>query len=139
VAQEDSDRAVCTLIIDTDILIWYLRRNGPAADFVDGVPIAERNLSAISYLELLYGCRKLEELNQVRRVVADLFAEIVPLTEVITGSARQLMERFILSRHPDVSDVLIAATALNRGEVLATGNHKHFHFVPGLEIKVFTV
>jgi predicted nucleic acid-binding protein len=78
-----------------------------------------------------------EELNQVRKVAADLFAEIVPLTEAITESARQLMERFILSRRPDVGDVLIAATALNRDEVLATGNLKQFHFVPGLEIKVF--
>jgi predicted nucleic acid-binding protein len=125
------------VIFDTDILIWYLRRKSAAADFVDGIPFAERNLSAISYLELLYGCRKAEELVQVRKVAGDLFADIVPLTETITESARRLMERFILSRHPDVGDVLIAATALSRGEVLATSNRKHFDFVPGLEIKVF--
>ncbi len=125
------------MIFDTDILIWYLRRKSAAADFVDGIPFAERNLSAISYLELLYGCRKPEELNQVRKVAADLFAEIVPLTETITESARQLVERFILSRHPDVDGILIAATAHNRGEVLATGNRKHFDFVPRLQIKVF--
>jgi len=47
------------------------------------------------------------------------------------------MDRYILSGHPDVGDVLIAATALNRDEALATGSSKHFHFVPGLEIKVF--
>jgi predicted nucleic acid-binding protein len=89
-------------------------------------------------LELLYGCRKTQELKQVRKVAAELFAEIVPLTEAITESACHLMDHYILSGHPDVGDVLIAATALNRDEVLATGSRKHFHFVPGLEIKVFS-
>ncbi len=99
--------------------------------------MAERNLSAISYLELLYGCRNPGDLSHVRQMVADLFAEVLPLTEGITETARQLMERFVLSRRPEPDDLLIAATALNRGEVVATGNLKHFDFVPGLEVKPF--
>ncbi len=73
----------------------------------------------------------------MRQLVADLFAEVVPLTEGITEAARQLMERFVLSRRPESDDVLIAATALSRGEPVATGNLKHFDFIPGLVIKPF--
>lgn len=125
------------MIFDTDILIWFLRKHPAAADFVDTVPLSERNLSAVSYLELLHGCRNTGELREAGQMVADLFAEVLPLTERVTETARQLMERFVLSRRPGTTDVLIAATALSRGEGVATGNQKHFSFVPGLEIKVF--
>jgi predicted nucleic acid-binding protein len=36
-----------------------------------------------------------------------------------------------------VADVLIAATALDCGEVVATANVKHFDFIPGLVVKPF--
>lgn len=49
-------------------------------EFVDRVPPGERNLSVASYLELLYGCHDGEELKQVRQLVLDLFAEVIPLT-----------------------------------------------------------
>ncbi len=47
------------------------------------------------------------------------------------------MESFVLSRRPQVSDVLIAATALQHDEVLATANLNHFDFVPGLKLGPF--
>src|SRR5690242_17825448 len=98
-----------------------------AAEFIDSVPLGERNLSAISYLELLYGCRNREDLTEVRRAIAELMAEVLPLTESLTKTAQELMERFVLSRRPDAEDaedVLIAATALSRHEGVATGNLK---------------
>ena len=125
------------MILDTDILVWVLRRHPGAIQFVEGVRLAERTVSAVSYLELLYGCRDQGQLDQLRRHISTRFAEVVPLSEDITVSAQRLIERFVLSRRPDVADVLIAATALSRGETLATGNPKHFDFVPGLEIRVF--
>ena len=125
------------MIFDTDIVIWLLRNHPGATDFVDRVPFAERNLPAISYLEALYGCRNSAELNNLRKLVADLFAQVLPLTERITETAQELMERFVLSRRPDAEDVLIAATALSRHEEVATGNLKHFNFIPGLIVKPF--
>jgi predicted nucleic acid-binding protein len=125
------------LIFDTDILIWFLRKDAAAAEFIAQVPLAERNISSLTYLELLYGCKSRKDLIHVRQLVADAFAEVVPLTETITLSAQQLMERFVLWRRPDAADVLIAATALNRREALATANRKHFDFVPGLDVSIF--
>jgi len=85
------------LIFDTDILIWFLRRHPRAAEFIDSVPVGERNLSAISYLELLYGCRSREDLTEARRAIDELMAEVLPLTEGLTKTAQELMERFVLS------------------------------------------
>lgn len=125
------------MIFDTDILAWVLRRHLGAVQFMERVPLADRKLSAISHLELLYGCRDQEELNRLNKHVANKFGEMLTISEAITESAGRLMERFALSHRPDVSDVIIAATAINHGETVATGNVKHFNFIPGLTIKRF--
>jgi hypothetical protein len=125
------------MIFDSDILIWMHRGHLGAAQFVNRVPIEERNLSAMSYLELLYGARDSSDLRAVRTMVADLFAEVVPISESVSRPAVDLMESYVLAHRLDVSDAVIAATALDRHETLATGNGKHFRFIPGLDLKIF--
>jgi hypothetical protein len=125
------------LIFDTDIVVWMTRNHPGALQFARGVRPSERNISVISYLELLYGSRNQEELMWLQQLVAGWFTEILPVTAAITGSARKLMEDFVLSQRPDVSDVLVAATALDRREPLATCNAKHYRFVPGLQLRIF--
>jgi predicted nucleic acid-binding protein len=125
------------LIFDTDILIWMHRGHPGAAQFVNGVPVKERNLSAVSYLELLYGVRDSRDLRAVRAMVTHLFADVVPITESISGPAVHLMESYVLAHRLDVSDAMIVATALHRHETLATANGKHFRFIPGLDLKIF--
>jgi predicted nucleic acid-binding protein len=124
-------------MFDTDILIWVLRGHPGAIHLVERAPFTERKISAISYLELIYGCRDQVQLRRLNQHITSQFAQVLPLSEAITDSAKEFMERFAISRHPGVNDVLIAATALNRGEVLATANRRHFDFIPGLEIKSF--
>lgn len=125
------------MIFDTDILIWYLRRHHKAAALIESVPVAERHISLISYLEAVYGCRNGDELREFRLVSQEAFAEVLALGEEVSELAARLMERYVLTRRPQAEDMLIAATALSRGEGLATGNAKHFDFVPGLTLKLF--
>ncbi len=125
------------MIFDTDILVWYLRKEPRAAAFVGNYPVSQRNISVISYLEVLYGCRSGEELREFRVVAHEGFGEVVLLDKEMSELAGRLMERFVLSRRPQGEDMLIAATALCRGEPLSTANRKHFDFVPGLEILVY--
>ncbi|MGH9395716.1 MAG: type II toxin-antitoxin system VapC family toxin [Terriglobia bacterium] len=136
-AQENTRSPVQALILDSDILIWFLRKNPTAIAFIDGIPLAERNISTASYLEVLYGCRDKNDLSGWRHFVSRSLAEVVPLTETISRLAEQLMERYVLARRLGLGDALIAATALARGESLATGNLKHFMFIPGLAVKPF--
>jgi predicted nucleic acid-binding protein len=125
------------LIFDTDILVSYTKKRAEAAKFLRVVPLVERKISAISWLELIYGCRNVQELRDAEEFLVEAFAEVVPLTPQICDTARALMNRFVLSRRPSANDTLIAATALAAGEVLATGNVKHFDFVPGLTLRPF--
>jgi predicted nucleic acid-binding protein len=125
------------LIFDTDILVWLHRGHPGAARFVNRVPLPERNLSAISYLELLYGSRDTQDLAKVQGMVEDLFAEVVPISEGISTSASRIMRSYVLAHRPDVSDAVIGATALTRQEALATANLKHFRFIPGIHLRAF--
>ena len=125
------------MIFDTDILVWYLRKHRRAAAFVENFPLSERHIPVISYLELLNGCRNNGELREFRLIAHEAFDEVVLLDEDVSDIAVRLMERFVLSRRPQVTDVLIAATALSRGEPLATANRKHFESFAGLQLKIF--
>lgn len=125
------------MIFDTDILVSVQRGHAGAAQFVNFVPAVQRNLSVISYLELLYGSRDRNDLKKAQSMVADLFAVVVSINEGISAKAVRIMESFVLAHGIHASDALIAATALERHEPLATGNHKHFRFIPGLELTIF--
>jgi hypothetical protein len=125
------------LIFDTDILVWVHRGHPEAARFINRVPVEERNLSVISFLELLYGSRDATDLRNVQKLVEELFAEVVPMTESISASALRIMKSSVLAHRLDVSDAVIAATALSRQEPVATGNQKHFKFIPGLSVRLF--
>ena len=126
------------MILDTNIIIWVLRGHPRAIAFVDRLPLAERNLSAVSHLELLRGCRDRADIQRTLKLLEDELAEIVLLDEKMTKLAIGLMEMYALSRRPGVPDLLIAATAIVRGEMLATGNIKDFDYIPGLRLKPFS-
>lgn len=135
--QKDTRSSIHALIFDTDILVWYLRKDRRAAALVESSPVAERHISLISYLEILRGCRSLKEAQEIRLVVLEAFDEVVPLDEDSSEIAVRLMERTFRPSRPEVLDTLIAATALSRGEALATANRKHFEFYTGIQLKVF--
>ena len=105
--------------------------------FVDHLPLAERNLSSVSHLELLRGCRDKLDMQRTLKLLEDELAEIVPLDAKITKLAIGLMEIYALSRRPGIPDLLIAATGMAGGELLATGNIKDFDYIPGLRLKPF--
>jgi predicted nucleic acid-binding protein len=126
-----------TLIFDSDVVIWMLRKKAQALRFARSLEPGECNISVVSYLEILRGCRDGEEVKALSEFIGEWFSDIVPVRPEICISAVSLMRKFALSHRPGVDDTLIAATALNRGEPLATGNIKHFKFIPGLVLRKF--
>ncbi len=127
------------MIFDSDVIIWMLRGHPKAVRFARETDPAERNISVISYLEVLRGCRDRREANDFKEFVEEWFTEVVPLKPEIGDSALLLMAQFALSRRPGVDDLLIATTALSRKETVATGNVKHYNFIPGLIVHRFVV
>lgn len=126
------------MIFDTDVAIWLLRGEPSALSFARATPPDRRLISVVSELELLEGCRNRREQHAVEELLNGWFGEIVPVDAGVSRMAVRLMQQFGLSHRPGMADVLIAATALETGEPLATSNRKHFRFIPVLEIQPFS-
>jgi predicted nucleic acid-binding protein len=52
-------------LVDTDVLIWYLRGNQNAYDLIHS--IGEFTISAVTYMELVQGMRNKEELRNLKK------------------------------------------------------------------------
>lgn len=123
------------MLVDTDVLVWHLRGYRQAAQRLDRLPAF--NLSAMSYLELIQGMRDKTELSALRKMLALREASVLPFTPAITQRATEIMEALALSHGLQAPDALIAATALEHGLSILTGNSKHFQAVSGLTVERF--
>ncbi|MBZ0142393.1 MAG: type II toxin-antitoxin system VapC family toxin [Rhodocyclaceae bacterium] len=123
------------MLVDTDVLIWYLRGYPNAAKYLDSLSAVR--LSAVTYMELVQGCRNKDELSRLKKDLAARQAAILPITEAISNRAAVLVETHFLGGGLLMADALIAATALEHGLSLASANNKHFGIVAGLKLETF--
>ncbi len=123
------------MIFDTDVLIWVSRRNTKAIRTVDSSESPE--LSVATYMELVEGARDKAELRATREMAVRYGFAFLPLTEEIGHRAVTYLEMYRLKSGLDLVDALVAATAVENGATLCTGNVKHFRAIAGLEIKAF--
>lgn len=122
------------MIFDTDILIWYLRHNANAINFI--ASMREREISQATWLELVKGVRNKKELREMKSVLVDFNFKTIHITERISQKAGALMEEHALKDGLSSLDSLIAATSLVNNIPLVTANYKHFKSL-GLDLRVF--
>ena len=123
------------LLVDTDVLIWLLRGKGSARAAVEACSSVE--ISAVAYMELLQGVRSNAELRLLRRTVRRSGWRILPLTEAIGHRATLYIERFGLSHGLRLADALIAATAVEAGAALLTGNARHYRCISEVSVTAY--
>lgn len=123
------------MIFDTDVLIWASRGNARAALAIDSSP--DREVSIVSWMELMQGARSKLEARQIRQSLNRLQFRVLPLSEAIGSLAAALLEQYALTHGIQVADALIAATAIDSGRPLCTGNAKHFRPIRGLSATTF--
>ncbi|NCP04097.1 MAG: type II toxin-antitoxin system VapC family toxin [Deltaproteobacteria bacterium] len=123
------------MLIDTDVLIWYLRGNLRAAEVIENS--SSFSMSAVSYMELVQGMRNKAELNLLRRTLREWNTEIISLNAEITAKAIVYVEQHFLSHAVQVADALIAASAIHLGQPLLTANDKHYRVIKELQCHVF--
>ncbi|MBO7655707.1 MAG: type II toxin-antitoxin system VapC family toxin [Kiritimatiellae bacterium] len=119
------------MIFDTDVMIWAFRGDTKALDAIDAAP--RRSVSAITYMELLQGARNKSEIRSIKRFLSTLGFVTHPVTANISARAIAIMELTALKNDLGVADALIAATSLETGDALLSGNVKHFKAVPLLD------
>ena len=118
-------------LIDTNVLIDLTRQHLQALAFIAPLmTVHPPDISAVSVIELMRGCRNKQELANLRPFLASF--EVHHLTPTVSAAAVGLIESFALSHGLDMADALIAATALELGLPLYTLNLRHFQMIPGL-------
>jgi len=123
------------MLIDTDVLIWYLRGNLKAAEvFNTNKKFA---ISVITYMELVQGMRNKRELTALRKALKAWDTKIIYITEEISSKAMFYVEQHYLSHAIQLADALIGATAISCGLPLLTGNDKHYRIVKEIELIKF--
>jgi tRNA(fMet)-specific endonuclease VapC len=93
--------------------------------------------STITRYEILRGYKQQRASAQLARFATFCqHSVILPLTDAVIDIASDLWAYARLNGHPhDDADLLIAATALDQQRVLATGNLRHFTWVPNLPVE----
>jgi predicted nucleic acid-binding protein len=123
------------MLIDTDVLIWYLRGNINAQNIVhENIPF---KISVVNYMELVQGMESKRELKLVQKYLRKWSVEIMQINDTISTRAMFLVEDYFLSHSLELFDAIIAATSLERREELLTANDKHYKFIPNIQIKKF--
>jgi predicted nucleic acid-binding protein len=123
------------MMFDTDVMIWFLRRRPAAVLLIDREPL--RRISIVCLMELLRGARSKREAAEIRRFLRENGFDLVPVDDSISYSALAYIEEHAQSDGLQIADALIAATAMQAGDVLATANVRHFRRLRGLELKHF--
>ena len=123
------------MIIDTDVLIWYLRGNENARTVIDNT--SRFSISVITYMELVQGMRNKKELNSLRKALHVWGADILYVSEDISAKAMFYVEQHFLSHSLQIADALIGATAVTCGMPIITGNAKHYKVMKDVQISKF--
>jgi len=121
------------ILVDTDILIDAGRGDVAAIDFLEKTEKeAVLSISVITVMELFVGCKNKREQKTVERFTKRF--ERLPLTEIISLTALQLLKRYRLSHGLLIADALIAATAKVHYIPLVSKNQKDYRYIEDLKL-----
>lgn len=123
------------MVIDTDVLIWYMKGNKNAYKIIEDSK--GLFLSVVTYMELVQGMRNKNELNNLRRALYAWDSQILYISEEISVKAMFFVEQHYLSHSIQLADALVGATAIAHGLPILTGNDKHYKILKDLQIKKF--
>jgi predicted nucleic acid-binding protein len=118
------------LLIDTDVLIEYLRGRDRAVEYLEGLH-ADLYVSVVSVAELFAGVRGEEEEASLKQFL--LTFTVLPVTQKVAQLGGLYRREYRTSHGTGIADALIAATAEDSGAGLVSFNRRHF---PMVEITV---
>lgn len=117
------------LLIDTDVLIDFLRGLEQAKDFIASLP-EQAYVSAITVAELHVGVRNGKERAVLTEFLDTL--DTIALDAETAANGGLLRRDYGKSHGVGLNDALIAATAINKRLQLVTLNEKHCPMVKNL-------
>jgi tRNA(fMet)-specific endonuclease VapC len=128
------------VILDTSLLIGAERGTVRIEDLLTSLGDEPVAISAITASELLHGCLRAGSAGvRVRRLAfVEALLDVIPVAGFGLGEARRHAELWaeLLGEGAPIGphDMLIGATALARGDTLATLNVREFQRIAGLRL-----
>src|SRR3989338_7103862 len=125
-------------LLDTDILVSFLRRDQEAITAIDALKVQGINTSSITLHELFDGAFRAGNKDKALSGVIALANSINILyfdTECSKFSGKIKASSILSGNYPGEIDILIAAVALRNNLKLVTRNKKNFEKIHGLVIK----
>jgi hypothetical protein len=111
------------VLLDTDVVIDYLRNRPAAITFVESLP-SKPLLSVITVAELYRGVRDGKERTELDHLIANSRVLLLDLPAAVAGALHQ--RQFGKSHGVGFADAMISAIALQHNLTLITLNKKHF-------------
>jgi predicted nucleic acid-binding protein len=126
-------------LLDTDILNEVLKQKNAQVLLHASMYFQQHGqfaISALSRYEILRGLKEKNATTQLSRFATFCQHSILlPITDTVLDRTADLWVTARQGGYPrSDADLIIAATALEHGCVLVTGNTSHFAWVPGLTI-----
>ena len=121
-------------IIDTNIIIDFLRGIDEAAEYLDSISEERRAISPITLLELGQGIRTKPEKERIIRFLKAYRIKVLAMTNSTYILSDNLFDQYE-KRGLDLVDSMIASSCIENKSRLVTRNIRHFEFINGLFVE----
>ncbi|MBS1869204.1 MAG: type II toxin-antitoxin system VapC family toxin [Actinobacteria bacterium] len=119
-------------VVDTDVLIDYLRGSGPGAELLAHLGRGGYRVTAVSAFELALGAAHRLDPRPVQALLDAPTLALTPRGGLLGGAALARLRGD--GRGIDVRDALQAGVCLDADAPLVTRNMRRFERVPGLRV-----
>jgi tRNA(fMet)-specific endonuclease VapC len=138
------DPAVLGVVLDASVVITAERQRLPVREWLDAIRAThgdlELSLSPVTIAELVHGIfrARTPEITERRRAYISELVDLIP-THPMTAATAYLVGEIdatetLKGNVLPLSDLLIAAAALEQGYAVLTENRQHFERIPGVRV-----
>ena len=121
-----------TVLCDTDVIIELLLNNTLVAEKILAIGYNNIAITPVTLAEIQVGEPNKISLNKTMKKLSAI--SVIPLDAAISIRFTNLFEKYCLSHHPSIPDMLIASTAISYEIELFTLNLKDYKFIHGLKL-----
>jgi predicted nucleic acid-binding protein len=118
-------------LIDTDVIIEYLRGREQAISYVESLE-GELFVSAITVAELYSGVKGADEESALERFLSAF--EVMALDETLARLGGLCRQNYQPGHGTGLADAIVAMSAKSAGAVLVTFNKRHYPMIDDLEV-----
>jgi predicted nucleic acid-binding protein len=125
-------------LIDSDILIYFLKGKQEVVEKLSHIPIDDLYISRINYTELIYGAYNSTKIEKNLKVIEPFLENFKILEFTQVSSLIFAKEKARLKKSGNIiadMDLMIASIAIENDCTLISNNLKHFQRIKELELE----